>query len=289
MVWLLFAAAEVRIAAAQALSLCARSVIPSLFPFMVVSSLLISMGAGGLFSSLFAGVMTPLFHLPGCAGSALLLGLMGGYPIGAQTAAQLYQQGRLTREEAQRLLFFCNNAGAAFFISVLGAGVFSSSRIGLWLWLIHVAAALLTGCIFRGRGAVSARRQVWPPPPAVPPFSSAFVSAVRTCAGTMLHICAFVVVFYVLVQPLAALGGVAGAVLTGGMELFSLLPLLSADRFSFVLASAAAGWGGLSVLFQTASVLEGSGLSLRSVWGGKLVQSALSAAMSLPLSFSLFP
>jgi len=64
------------------------------------------------------------------------------------------------------------------------------------------------------------------------------------------------------------------------MELFSLTPLLAADRFSFVLASGCAGWGGLSVLAQTAAVLEGSGLSLRPCLRGKAVQGLLSAALA---------
>ena len=41
-------AGAVRAAAAEALGLCARSVIPALFPFLVVSSLLLSLGLGDL-------------------------------------------------------------------------------------------------------------------------------------------------------------------------------------------------------------------------------------------------
>ena len=52
----------------------------------------------------------------------------------------------------------------------------------------------------------------------------------------------------------------AWAVLVAALELFSLTPLLTADAFGFLLAAAAAGWGGLSVLCQTLAVLEGSGL-----------------------------
>ena len=46
----------------------------------------------------------------------------------------------------------------------------------------------------------------------------------------------------------------------------------------FVLAAACAGWGGVSVLCQTASSLEGSGLSLLPCVKGKAAQAVLSAA-----------
>ena len=130
---------------AKALTLCAGTVIPALFPFMVVTGLLVRLGFGQWLAPDMAGLMASLFRLPGCAGSALLLGLVGGYPIGARTAAELYASGDLTRQEAERLLTFCNNSNPVFLISVLGAGVFGSVRAGLWLWLIHVCAALLTG------------------------------------------------------------------------------------------------------------------------------------------------
>ena len=90
----------VRAAAAEALSLCAGSVIPALFPFLVVSSLLLSLGLGELLSPMLAGLMEPLFRVDGVGSSALLLGLVGGYPIGAKTAADLYRGGRLSRPEA---------------------------------------------------------------------------------------------------------------------------------------------------------------------------------------------
>ncbi len=100
--------------AAKALALCAGTVIPSLFPFMAVTGLLVRLGFGQWLAPYMAGLMAPLFRLPGCAGSALLLGLVGGYPIGARTAAELYASGALTAQEAERLLTFCNNSNPCF-------------------------------------------------------------------------------------------------------------------------------------------------------------------------------
>ena len=70
----------------------------------------------------------------------------------------------------------------------------------------------------------------------------------------------------------------------GLTELFSLTPLLRADRFGFILSSAMAGWGGLSVLCQTAAVLEGSGLRLQSCAAGKAVQGLLAGLLAAALA-----
>ena len=288
LLWFLADAQTVRREALEALKLCAVSVIPALFPFLAVSGLLISLGFGTWAAPLFSGFMTPLYRLPGQAGSALLLGFAGGYPAGARTAADLYRKHLLTRDETERLLGFCNNANPAFFISVLGAGVFHSTRIGVWLWGIHIASALLTGLLFRG-GTGTQRRDI----PAESttketPFFPALVESVGNAALAMLRICAFVVFFYVLVTPFRHMGGHAGAILTGLVELFSLTPLLSADKWSFCLSAALSGWGGAGVLCQSAAALEGTGLSPRNCVTGKAVQGLLSGALASAAAVWLF-
>ena len=112
---------------------------------------------------------------------------------------------------------------------------------------------------------------------------TALVEAVRGGAAGMLSVCAFVIFFYVLAAPLAAMGGRLGPLLVGLTELFSLTPLLAADGFGFVLAAGCAGWGGLSVLCQTAAVLEGSSLRMRNCLLGKVLQGLLSAVLALAL------
>ena len=134
-------------AARDALALCAQTVIPSLFPFFVLSSLLVSCGAADTLSHLLSPLMRPLFGLSGTGAAALGLGLCGGYPVGARTAAKLVESGALSREEGERLLAFCNNAGPGFLLGICGGAVFSSPRAGAALYLIHTASALFTGML----------------------------------------------------------------------------------------------------------------------------------------------
>ena len=242
LVWFLADAGAVRDSVAEALALCARSVVPSLFPFLVASSALLALGFGELAAPWLAGLMEPLFRVPGAGSAALVLGLVGGYPIGAKTAADLYRENLVSREEAERLLAFCNNSNPVFLISVLGVGVFGSVRAGVWLWLIHVLSALLTGLVFRGSGKSASRQELTRRPPfRAVSFAEAFTGAVRSSLAGILSVCAFVVFFYVLAQPLTAMGGRLGAVLVAALELFSLTPLLTADAFGFLLAPGSGG------------------------------------------------
>ena len=273
-----------------AVELCLSLILPSLFPFFVLSVLLNRLGLPGYLGRLLTPLASRVYGVTGAGASALLIGLTGGYPLGAAYIADMERSGAITAREGERLLAFCNNSNPVFLVSVLGSGVFGSVRVGVWLWLIHIFSALVTGILFRGGGRSAGRQH---PARDFPcrsvSFSSAFVKAVRSAAAGMLSVCAFVVLFYVLASPLAALGGRLGTALVGIVELFSLTPLLTPDRFGLILAAGCAGWGGLSVLCQTASVLDGSGLRFRNCFWGKLTQGLLSALLAAVLSGYILP
>ena len=262
------------------LQLCARTVIPSLFPFFVVVSLLLQLGLADCLQGVCAPFMGPLFRLRGVCALPLLTGLLGGYPSGAKTAADLYQQSRITRREAEVLLGFCDNCGPAFLLSYVGGSVLGSQQAGACLYLIHVLAALLTGAMLcrleRGPLLLEDRRGVRPPAQPVP-FPQALTAAAAGAVTSTLHICAFVVLFRVLAALAPA--WVPPPVL-GVLEMVTGVAALSPGKTGFVAAAAIVGWGGLSVHCQALASTAPAGLSFRWHWAGKVLQAALSAALA---------
>ena len=81
-------------AARGGLELCGNVIIPSLFPFFVLSSLVVELGLSRYLGRLFQPIMAPLFRVNGACACALALGFVGGYPVGARTAITLYQNGQ---------------------------------------------------------------------------------------------------------------------------------------------------------------------------------------------------
>ena len=265
----------------EGLALCAGTVIPSLFPFFAVISLLLQLGLAETLQGLCGPFMGPLFRMRGVCALPLLAGLLGGYPAGARTAAELFQQGRLSRREAELLLGFCDNCGPAFLLGYVGAGVLGDARAGAYLYLIHVLSALLAGMVLcrlcPGRdpalpGGRTAARGV--------PFPQALTAAGSGAVTATLNTCAFVVLFRVLAALLPPV--LPGAAL-GVLEMVTGVSALSPGRAGFVWAGAIVGWGGLSVHCQALSAA--APLSFRWHWAGKALQAALSAAMA----YGVFP
>ena len=88
--------------AKDGLTLCFNVIVPSLFPFFVLSSLVVDLGLAAYLGRAMEGLMRPLFRVSGSCAAAVALGFIGGYPVGARTALQLYQQGLCSKPEAER-------------------------------------------------------------------------------------------------------------------------------------------------------------------------------------------
>ena len=212
---------------------------------------------------------------------AFLLGLVGSYPVGARTVAQLYREKRISRPEACRLLLFCNNCGPAFILGVAGLGCFGSLRAGGLLWAVHMLAALGIALVLPRRPLPPGRDAAGVRPPA---FAAAFVRSVRDAAGAMVQICGFVVFFLAALRLTARLTGLSHPLLSGAVELTQGILALPATPTGFVWAAALLGWGGLSVHGQSAAVLSGTDLPLGPYLAAKAAQAALSALLAWPVS-----
>ena len=250
--------------ARQGMSVCAAALIPSLFPFFTLSNLLSALGLADLMSGAVGKAAERLFRVSGSGAQAFLLGITGGYPLGAHAVAELRREKLVSRDEAERLLAFCNNSGPAFILGAAG-GVFRSPTAGLLLYLTHVLGAMCAGLILRGNAAENA--EVRRPPRRPASFAEAFPAAVSGALASTLTVCGYVVLFSALlgcIPALAALPPLPRALLTGFAELGSGIASLRGVPPSPASLAAAAlllGWGGLSVHAQTLAAVAGTDIT----------------------------
>ena len=273
------------------LEVCAATLVPSLLPFFVLSNLLSMLGLADLLGSLFGGAMARLFRTSPAGAQAFFLGLSGGYPLGASVVADLRRRGQVSREEAERLLAFCNNSGPAFILGAAG-GVLKSPQAGLLLYLTHVLAAVSVGVIMRPSTAPDSGRAA----PAAPPLSfvKALPAAMTGAVTSTLMVCGYVILFGALLgflTPLAILPPLWRSAISGVLELGSgIAALTGLTPTPAVLAAAAflLGWGGLSVHCQTMGVLADTDIKCARHLVGRALCGLLAAVYSLMGSLLFF-
>ena len=280
------------------LRLCAELIIPSLFPFFIVSSLLNELGIAAAIGKRLSPISSRLFGASGCGTSAFFIGISGGYPVGASYIADMRRKGVIGSDEASRLLIFCNNSGPAFIIGAAGIGVFRSAGAGLLLYAAHIIAALVWGMILRGKSENEHNEAVFA---ASYSLGEALTRSVKSSVSAVLSVCGFVAAFSVLTGLLDASGAVsllAGklsavlgteihwsrALLAGLLELgngIGSMQGLAVSPLNLALAAFLLGWGGVSVYFQTCSVIAGTDIKTARYLTGRFLIALTAAAVAL--------
>lgn len=266
--------------AQEGLELCIKAVIPSLFPFFVLSNLLI-----GTLSGIRLPVLRPLaklFSLPAGCETLLISGFLGGYPTGAQAVMQAYQRNQVSRSQSERLLAYCNNAGPSFLFGII-APFFPDKRMIWLLWGIHIISAMLTAQLFCCREATTAAVSS--------PNDITITIALQDALRAMGLVCGWVVLFRTMIHLLRrwllwVLPETFQLFIIGLLELTNgclELDGISGIAERFLLCSCFLSLGGICVLLQTASVTQG--LSLRYYLEGKLCQTLFSLMLSVGLIY----
>lgn len=276
MVMLIFDSKTALQGAQQGLILCGQTVIPALFPFLIVSALLT-----GTLSNQKLTFLRPIMRFckmqPGSE-SLLILGLLGGYPVGAKCVYDLWNSGQISKADAKRCLGFCSNAGPAFIFGMCGM-LFSAFWIVWILWGIHIISALLVGHLLPSNEA----------PGTILPFGgkTSLTAAMTSAITAMLSICGWIVLFRVMIAFgerwfLWVLPANWGVAIEGVLELAngcSSLLTVESEGVRFVICSFSLGLGGLCVGLQTISVTDKLGTGM--YFPGKLLQGIISGWLAI--------
>jgi hypothetical protein len=269
--------------AAEGISLCIYTVIPSLLPFFLLSILLNNTLLG-----VKLAILRPfgkLTGIPSGAENLLLIGLIGGYPVGAQCIANAYRDRRISKSDAHLMLGFCSNAGPAF-ISGIGSCIFQRIEILWFLWGVHVLSALLVGVILPAKS----NSVCTPASTKTITIAVALEKSIRILAS----VCGWIIIFRVIMAFLSRwclwlFDETAQSFVLGLLELSNgccRLSAISSTGARFVLFSMFLGFGGICVLMQTYSVTDGLGLGMYFL--GKVMQCTLSLLIAGLLQSFLF-
>lgn len=226
-----------------------------------------------------------LCKIPKGVESLLLLGFLGGYPVGAQTITQAYRDGSLSTSTARRLLGFCNNAGPAFLFGIFS--VIFSRQIILWaLWIIHILSALAVGLLLPGESESFCK--------IIKPQQIPIPKILQNAIKTIANICGWVVIFRIILclcnkWILWRFTPDTQVLISGILELSNgcvLLQKIPSENLRFLYASGILAFGGLCVMMQTNSVTQDLGIGF--YFPGKILQTLFALLLSLIIQPFLF-
>lgn len=277
------------------IDLCLGTLIPSLLPFMIVSSLTVNLNIFNAFEKLFSKATNKLFRLPGNFIGIIFMSFIGGYPVGGKIIKDLYEKGEISPEAGKRALLFCINPGPAFVISYVGFYMLGSKKAGVILYVSIILSTLIIGIITRFLSSENVFQNSTIEKPSAMPLSDCIARSVLSGSRSMLIICSWVIVFSCLSRLTELFN------LSSGTNLFinSIIEVtngcyLACGNLNLPAIACIIGFGGICTHFQVADAIRTVKLPYKYFFTSRIVHGALSAVIcnlllnAFPVSYDVF-
>lgn len=305
-------AKETSKAARDAIYLCLDVVIPSLFPFFVLSRVTVPYLRNFSCPRFLRRLVQGLIGLPYYVLPTLVLGYLSGYPTGAKLARDMMDDGLLDSNQASKVIAVANNCSPLFLIGTVGAGLFKSVRIGFILLAIHwvsglLAAFILNRLLKNGQIDLKNGRMVFESNQAERENSIAAIipGAIEDAAILSIKVTGYIVLFAVLsellyklgffsllgnllslILPESLIGNSLVAVLRGIMEIASgsnaiALTVNTPVIVQLALVSFICGFAGFSVHTQVMGIMKGTGVKYRVFLLGKILHGTIACILTI--------
>lgn len=287
-----------------------QRVIPSLLPFFITAEVLTENGAFLRLSRVLSPLCR-LFALPDAASSAIVMGLLSGYPTGAAICDKLLTDGSISKSDASRLLCFTNNCSPLFITAAVCTSMLALPKLGGYMLLLHYGISLTYGIIAARlcRNKKNLQADYCPSKPS--PYCKdsfglllksaslksvsriALIGCYLTFFSLLCAIAEHIGLFYLLAKPLT-LWGMDSEILSalfcgmtemtlGIMKTSSAAPTGEAIRLCALLLS----FGGISVQMQVYAMIAEHRLSFAPYMLSCFIKGIAAYLLSMPL-YSLF-
>ena len=236
----------------SSLKLCLSSIIPSVFPFMILSDFLIS----NLEMSYPSSRKSTLSSTTYVKIIVFLIGNICGFPLGVHLASKLNDKNLLSDEDYIFISYISSNASLAFIISGVGLGMRSSLNDGVLLYISIFFATIITSTIYNKK--TSAR------------FLSGNIgknffslsSSIKNATLSSIFVCSYIMFFSMIINFIISLN--LPQVLT-----LLLAPVLEIGNGAFIISKSSLsgslslaytaftlGFSGISVYMQISNIME---------------------------------
>ena len=255
-------------ASKEGLLLWFDALLPTLLPFLILSQVILKTSLIDHIQKILGPAFQKIFHCSDAGAFCILCGFLCGYPVGARLIATQLKDNKMSLEEGQFLLSFCNNVSPMFCISY---GILRG--IGTDILLPYLLIIYLSPVIF---GFFTRPSASWPKMNQTKKQTSSadnIFQLIDVCIIdsflVLIKLCGYLILFSVFNKALfvflpwdsiyitAILSGILE--ITGGLSQIEKLPF---GMIRTVLTICALSFGGFCCIFQINSVITETNLNL---------------------------
>ena len=269
------------------ISAWAFSVLPSVLPFMIISSLLLSTGYIEKACKPFERPFKKIYNTNAYSAYVFFVSIISGYPVGSKMIAELYEQNKISRSDAFRMSSFCSNSGPMFIVGAVGIKMILSSLAGYIMLISHIIGAILNGILYRKIAVKDETNQFKIQKKSPPTFSEIIESSCKNILIVGTIIAFFFIVIEFLSIPFSFLNINAQSVLFGFVEITKGCLMIASNfglKLATILCTIVITFGGISTILQSIALLNRTKMPVKLFALQKFTQALLSGIIALVLS-----
>lgn len=287
--FMLLQPAETFHGASEGLLLWFQIVLPTLFPFLIITNLLVSTNTLYYISRFVSWILSPLFHTSPAGTFAVVSGFLCGYPMGAKVTADLLRSGKIRKNEAKYLLSFCNNTSPMFIMNYavlnsLGKRELLFPSLGI-LMLSPVLVSFFFRLLYRDTACTTS------PTRQIPPLEfhfDLFDHTIMNSFETITKVGGYIILFSVLtalLQELPLDSPLWKLILLPSLEVTNGIAMLTKSGASFpvvfILMMTLISFGGFCSIAQTQCMLHETGISIFPYITEKLITATVTSLLAI--------
>jgi sporulation integral membrane protein YlbJ len=300
--------AECIAAAGDGLSGWLNIIVPSLLPFMIGSNILLRTGILKPLADFCTPFTQRLFGTGGNLIYIYVSSALSGYPMGAKLAGDLYKAGDIPRGDAVRIINATSISGPLFISGAVATSILKNPAAAEYIYFPHILSALIVGVLFHIFVYPKNMRAAQPfrtgkLPPAEISVGKVLNDSIMNSLKTIGLIGGFIILFSVFTAILDTLGAfqflrfalsplfnllhlnsnLAPALVSGMLEMsngcidLGNVPDLLTQKI--LISTFIITFSGLSIFFQTYSIMSLAGIKNRYFIPAKITQSVVAVIL----------
>lgn len=255
---------------------CAEILVPSIFPFMIISVFIAESGLSEKTGKITGNICPKVFGVSKNLSAVIIMSMIGGYPVGARGISALAENKKISKNDAVKASYFAVGAGPGFLITFVGGSLLSCREIGFCLLAAQMLSVIIIGILNKFITEKSSFNSDIELSRAPVPFTSAITKSVISSAYGMLEMCGMVVAFSAVIGILEKFLADAVVYLSVVLEVTTACNLLAGNNSVFLIAFAS-GFGGLCVHFQIFTALKNIKINKALFFFYRIIQGLLTA------------
>ena len=283
------------------LSIWKNNIFPSLFPFFVLSEIMIKYGIPEFIGNLLKPFMNKLFRIKGSAAFIFVMSIISGNPSNAKYTREMYLNGSLNKHEATKVLCFTCFANPLFILGTVSLMFLNNKEVGVLILFCHYIGNIFIGFLLRGyypskiesenvsiNSAILAmhEKRISNKDGFGKIFTNSLVSSINTLL-LILGVMTICLVLTTIIDNNINLNGIIQSILNGFVEMTQGLKYISMEalplKIKCVLSVMILSFGGLSVHMQIVSILSDTDIKYLPFLCSRIIHSILSGILTFIL------